>query len=317
MNTNLGPGREFDRIRAMAARWKDRARGLGDDCAIIEVGGDRIAVSVDLSVEGVHFRRDWLTPAEIGYRAAASALSDLAAVAAEPMALLLSIGARADEPDDTFTSLADGVGDAASDAGALIVGGDTSRAESLIVDVCVIGRASAAVGRRGAKPGDRLVVTGPLGGPLAALTAWLAGAPPAPEARARFVRPAPRHAAARFLEANRARAMIDISDGLTSDLGHLLAASGVGAQVDVERIPVLSLARVAAEAAGEAAWHFAARSGEEYELLAALPEDVSDDDLARAPVPLTVFGTIEAESGLRATERGVAVTLPAGYQHFR
>ena len=317
IETKLGAGREFDRIRAMAARWKDRARGLGDDCAILEVGGDRIAVSVDLSVEGVHFRRDWLTPAEIGYRAAASALSDLAAVAAEPMALLLSIGARADEPDDTFTALADGVGDAASDAGALIVGGDTSRAESLIVDVCVIGRASAAVGRRGARAGDRLVVTGSLGGPLAALTAWLAGGTPSAEARARFVRPAPRHAAARFLEANRARAMIDISDGLTSDLGQLLAASGVGAHVDVARIPVLPVARAAAEAAGEAAWHFAARSGEEYELLAAIPEDVSDDDLARAPVPLTVIGTIEAESGLRATERGAAVTLPAGYQHFR
>lgn len=313
----LGPGREFDRIRAMAARWRERAHGLGDDAAILEVGGDRIAVSIDLSVEGVHFRRDWLSPAEIGYRAAAAALSDLAAVAAEPMALLLSMGAPPDEPEETFTGLADGVGDAASDAGAVIVGGDTSRSEQLLVDCCVIGRASAAVMRRGARAGDRIVVTGALGGPLAALTAWLAGASPSAEARARFVRPAPRHAAARFLESLRARAMIDISDGLAADLGQLLVAGGVGATIDVERIPVHAAARPAAQSAGESAWRFAARSGEEYELLAAMPADVSDEDLARAPVPVTVIGTIEAAPGLRATEHGTSVDLPAGHDHFR
>ncbi len=90
LETPLGPGAEFDRIRAMAARWGARARGLGDDCAFLEAGGERLAVSLDLSVEGVHFTREWLTPVEIGYRAAAAALSDLAAVAAEPFALLLA-----------------------------------------------------------------------------------------------------------------------------------------------------------------------------------------------------------------------------------
>ncbi len=208
----------------MAARWKDRARGIGDDCAILEVGGDRIAVSIDISVEGVHFRRDWMTPAEIGYRAAAAALSDLAAVAAEPVAMLLTIGVPADEPEATLAAIADGTGDAAGDVGALIVGGDLTRSDVLLIDCCAIGRASAPVMRAGARPGDRLVVTGALGGPLAALTAWLAGEEPAAEARARFVRPSPRHAAARYLESQRARAMIDISDGLASDLGHLLAA---------------------------------------------------------------------------------------------
>ena len=316
-STPLGPGREFDRIRAMAARWRERAQGLGDDCAVLEVGGDRIAVSVDLSVEGVHFRRDWMSPAEIGYRAAAAALSDLAAMAAEPIALLLTIGARADEPEDTFLGLADGVGDATSDAGALIVGGDLSRAEHLLVDCCVIGRASAMVARKGARPGDRIVVTGALGGPLAALVAWQAGAEPPPDARARFVRPTPRHAAARFLEAHRARAMIDLSDGLASDLGHLLTASGVGAHLDVESIPVHRAARAAAESAGEPPWLFAARSGEEYELIAALPPEVSDVDLAGAPVPVTVIGTIEGEPGLRASAQGKAITLPSGYDHFR
>jgi thiamine-monophosphate kinase len=312
----LGPGREFDRIRAMAARWKDRARGLGDDCAFVESGGERLAVSVDLSVEDVHFRRAWLTPAEIGYRAAAAALSDLAAVAAEPMALLLSVGVPADEAEMTLLGIADGVGDAAGDAGALIVGGDLSTSAKLIVDVVVIGRASAEVRRSGAKPGDRIVVSGALGGPLAALGAWQAGREPAPEARARFARPPTRHTTARFLESHRARAMIDISDGLAADLGHLLAASGVGARVDVTRIPVLAAAREAAAREGESAWRFAARSGEEYELLAAMPPEAGDEVLAAAPVPLTVIGTIEAEPGLRAFDDAGEVTLPGGFDHF-
>ena len=92
LETPLGQGVEFDRIRSLAALWGQRARGLGDDCAFLEAGGERLALSVDLSIEGVHFRREWLAPAEIGYRAAAAALSDLAAVAAEPLALLLAVG---------------------------------------------------------------------------------------------------------------------------------------------------------------------------------------------------------------------------------
>lgn len=316
-DTPLGPGAEFDRIRGFAARWRERARGLGDDCAFIEAGGEVLAVSIDLSVENVHFRRAWLSPAEIGYRAASAALSDLAAVAAEPMALLLALGAPAGEPPATLEGIADGVGDACADAGALIVGGDLSRAEELVVDCCVIGRATAAVRRRGARPGDRLVVTGRLGGPLAALEAWRAGAAPTPGARQRFARPAPRHAAARFLLAHRVRAMIDVSDGLAADLGHLLAASGVGASLRCDAIPVHPDAIAAARAANEPAWRFAARSGEEYELLAALPDSVTDDDLAAAPVPLTVIGTIEAEPGVRATAAGARVTLPAGHDHFR
>jgi len=312
----LGPGREFDRIRAMAARWRERAHGLGDDCAFLDTGGGRIAVSVDLSIEGVHFRRDWLAPAEIGYRAAAAALSDLAAVAAEPLALLLSLGMSAQEPEETALAIADGVGDAVADAGALVVGGDLSRADTIVIDCCVIGRSPAEVRRRGAKPGDRLVVTGALGGPLAALTAWRAGEEPAPEARARFVRPAPRHAAARFLAAHRAHAMIDISDGFASDLAHLLAASGVGARLELERVPVLAVAAAEAARRGESAWSFAARSGEEYELLAALPPDVTDADLADAPAALTVVGWVEAEPGVRATAHGAPAALPAGWDHF-
>ena len=314
--TALGPGGEFDRIRALAALWKDRARGLGDDCAILEVGAERIALSVDMSVEGVHFRRDWLTPAEIGYRAAASALSDLAAVAAEPLALLLAVAMPADEPESTLLELGQGVGDAVSAAGAVVVGGDLSRGDRLTLDCCVVGRASAPVRRAGARPGDLLVVTGALGGPLAALTAWRRGVDPPSAARERFVHPPPRHMAARYLAGLGAHAMIDISDGFAADLGQLLVASGVGARVDVDRLPVHPDAAAAALAAGESAWSFAARSGEEYELVAALPAGLSPNALAAAPAKVTVIGVVEAELGLRAMDRGVAVRLAGGWDHF-
>src|SRR5258708_39963453 len=175
--------------------------------------------------------------------------------------------------------MTDGVGGGAGDGGARVVGGEMSGREKLVLDCCVIGRAGTEIRRKGASPGDRIVVTGALGGPLAALTAWQAGRDPEPEARWRFVRPAQRHDAARFLVAQRARAMIDVSDGLGGDLGQLLAASGVGAHIDVGRIPVLPVARAAAEELGEPAWRFAARSGDAAELLAALSPDVSHLEL--------------------------------------
>lgn len=314
--TPLGPGREFDRIRRMAERWRFVAKGLGDDCAFLESGGSRLAVSIDLSVEDVHFRRAWLTPHEIGYRAAAAALSDLAAVAAEPLALLLALGAPEREPETTLYAVAEGVGEAVRHAGASIIGGDLTRAPVLVVDCCVIGRAERPVPRSGARPGDVLVVTGALGGPLAALSAWDAGREPAPDARHRFARPDPRHSAARYLADLGARAMIDLSDGLGGDLRHLLAASGVGARLDVDRIPVHPAAAREAGVAGLELWAFAVRSGEEYELLAALPADVTDAALAAAPVPLTVIGAVEAKRGLRAFERRVPVALPGGFDHF-
>jgi thiamine-monophosphate kinase len=316
LSTPLGPGREFDRIRRMAERWRFVARGLGDDCAFLEVGDATLAVSIDLAVEDVHFRRAWLSPHEIGYRAAAAALSDLAAVAAEPVALLLAVGAPEQEPESTLHALADGVGEAVRHAGALIVGGDLTRAPQLIVDCCVVGRCAVPVRRSGARPGDVLVVTGSLGGPAAALAAWQAGREPEPDARHRFARPEARHLAARYLVRLGVRAMIDLSDGLGGDLHHLLTASGVGARLDVDRLPVHPAAVREAQRAGEPPWALAVRGGEEYELLAALPPGVTDDLLRAAPVPLTVIGDVEAEPGVRAVHRRLPVTLPGGFDHF-
>lgn len=314
--TPLGPGREFDRIRKMAERWRSVARGLGDDCAFLEAGDAQLAVSIDLSIEDVHFRRAWLSPHEIGFRAAAGALSDLAAVAAEPLAVLLALGAPEKEPESTLHAVADGVGEAVRQAGAAIVGGDLTRAPVLVVDCCVIGRTGAPVRRSGARPGNVLVVTGSLGGPRAALAAWRAGREPSPDARHRFARPEARHGAAKYLASLGARAMIDLSDGLGGDLLHLLAASGVGARLEVDKVPVHTAAQREAQLAGEPAWAFAVRGGEDYELLAALPAGVTEEVLRAAPVPVTVIGAVEEGRGVRAFFHGVPVELPGGFDHF-
>ena len=316
ISTPLGPGREFDRIRRMAERWRFLAKDLGDDCAFLQAGDATLAVSIDLSIEDVHFRRAWLTPQEIGYRAATAALSDLAAVAAEPMALLLAVGAPEREPEATLQAVADGVGEAVRHAGAVIVGGDLTRAPQLVVDCCVIGRCAVPVRRSGARPGDVLVVSGCLGGPAAALAAWQAGREPDPDARHRFARPEARHLTAQYLARLGVRAMIDLSDGLGSDLLHLLSASGVGARIDVDRVPVHPAAAREAQRAGEPAWAMAVRSGEEYELLAALPPGVTDAVLRASPVALTVIGDVESEPGVRAVHRRLPVALPPGFDHF-
>ncbi|MFL5577881.1 MAG: AIR synthase related protein, partial [Gemmatimonadaceae bacterium] len=149
----LGPGREFDAVRDMLRRWGAAASGVGDDCAVLDVpAGERLCVSTDASVEGVHFRAGWLTPREIGWRAAAAALSDLAAAGAAPLGLLLAVSVPARWRPD-LGELADGVGAAARAAGAPIVGGDTTgaAADALSLTVTVLGSAVRPLGRGGAR----------------------------------------------------------------------------------------------------------------------------------------------------------------------
>src|SRR5580765_8976176 len=139
---NLGPGKEFDRIRAIMARLEELLPGnepLGDDCALIPIGGTMLALSIDQSLEGVHFRTDWLDFKEIGFRAAGAALSDLAAEGAEPLGVLVSIGLPSDGKDegsDPAAEIMAGVATMVHNLGAKVLGGDLSRADQYIIDVC-------------------------------------------------------------------------------------------------------------------------------------------------------------------------------------
>jgi thiamine-monophosphate kinase len=308
----LGGGREFDVVRTLLARWGDAARGVGDDAAVLDVpAGERLVVSTDASVEDAHFRRGWLTPEEIGWRAVTSALSDLAAMAAQPIGLVLAL-ALPDSWRDAVDGLADGIGAAARAAGAPILGGDLVRARELGLTVTVFGAARRPVGRDGARPGDTIYVTGALGGPRQAVAAWERGAQPEAAARARFARPTARIAEARWLAERGARALVDLSDGLASDVGHLAAASRVRIVLESARVPRLP----------GAAELDALRGGEEYELALAAPAGLEAGEFeARFGVALTAIGRVAGvASGGGEVEivdaTGARVVFPSGHDHF-
>ena len=305
----LGPGGEFDVIRGLLARWGSRATGIGDDAAVLEVpAGERLVVSTDSSVEGVHFRRDWLTAREIGYRATAAALSDLAAMAATPLGMVIAL-ALPRSWRDALGDLAEGIGDAAELSGTPIVGGDLTGASELSIAVTVFGTARAPLARSGARPGDRICVTGMLGGPARAIAALTAEEAPDADARSRFAHPLPRLREARWLADRGATALVDVSDGLVADAGHLAAASGVRLVLDLDRVPCMAGVEPTAAAA----------SGEEYELLVALPPSAAVHDFEQLfRLPLTEVGRAEAGGtpGVEARSLGSRVAPPRGYDHF-
>ncbi len=316
----LGPGAEFDRIRGIARALGDRASGLGDDCALLPDGSGTLALSTDISVEGVHFRLEWIGLAEIGWRAAAAALSDLAAEGAQPLGVLSAITVPHGATDRDLIQVAGGIGEAAAAVSAAVMGGDLSRGPVWSVAVTVVGRAARPVTRAGARPGDGVWVTGVLGGARAAVAAWRRGDMPADDARRAFARPEPRITAGLWLAAHGARSMLDISDGLAADAAHLAAASDVRLRLTLETVPVAPAAIAEARRLELPVQQFAAEGGEDFELLVALPPEFGDADVrefeAACGIALTRVGTIERGSGVRAELLGRPLELH-GYDHFR
>jgi thiamine-monophosphate kinase len=308
----MGPGREFDAVRALLRVWGDAAAGIGDDGAVLDVpAGSRLVVSTDATVEDVHFRHGWLTPREIGWRATMAALSDLAAMGAAPLGVLLALTVPA-RWREALEELARGIGEAAAHAGAAIVGGDVTDGDRLALAITALGHAARPLSRSGARPGDTLYVTGVLGGPGAALAAWERGAAPRDGDRARFAHPEARIAAGRWLAAHGAHAAIDLSDGLAGDVAHLAAASGVRCVVQLASIPTLAAHDV----------HDVLVSGEEYELLVAAPPlDTDAFREANAGLALTAIGRVEesaeAKGEVAGELDGKRVPIPgAAFDHF-
>ncbi|RCV91788.1 thiamine-phosphate kinase [Billgrantia montanilacus] len=289
------------------------ALGVGDDCALlVPRRGSRLAVSVDTSVAEVHFPT--AAPAEsIGHRALAVSLSDLAAMGAEARWCLMAL-AMTDADDTWLSNFARGFHGLCEASGTSLVGGDVTRGE-LAIGVTVMGEVpeGQALTRGGSRPGDVLAVTGALGGGAGGLALWQRGEKDLEHPLlVRYLRPQPRLGAGQALR-GLATAAIDISDGLLADLGHVLAASGVGARVDVEALP---LAEGLLHALGpERAQQAALGGGDDYELLVSLPADALEEATRRLDglgLALTPIGTITAEPGLS----GVADTALVGWQHF-
>jgi thiamine-monophosphate kinase len=304
----LGPGREFDAIRQMVARWGDRAANIGDDAAVAELPrGDALVATIDSAVEDVHFRRGWLTASEIGYRAAAAALSDIAAMGASPLGMLVAI-AVPDTWRPNLLQIADGVGEVAARWRAPILGGNTTRGRELSITTTVLGSVYGPLTRDAVRPGDRLYVTGRLGACGTALRALIDSADVDPRHREKFARPQPRVAEARWLAAQGAQGAIDVSDGLVADLAHLAAASGVRIELDLDHIPV---------AEGVTPID-AAASGEEYELVVSTPEPLDlQAFMAAFHLPLTpIAHAVAGDPGVEVRRKGRRVANPRGHDHF-
>ena len=306
--SRLGPGPEFDRIRSIAAALGPLAGSIGDDCAVIPDGAGTLVASTDSSVEGVHFRLDWITLEEAGYRAAASALSDLAATGAHVTGLLAAISAPRSASAEELAALMRGVGSVLESTGGVVLGGDLTGGERWSATITVLGRAERVMRRNGARAGDGVWVTGRLGAARTAVQAWFSGTEPGPEARESFVRPIPRLAAGQWLAAHGATAMMDLSDGIAGDAGHLAAASNVRIEIELERVPVHPSVNAQEPAL------FAVAGGEDYELLVCLPGTFAGEQAAG--VPLTRIGTVREGEGAHLLRRGQAAALPSSYNHF-
>ncbi|MEJ2678803.1 MAG: thiamine-phosphate kinase [Gemmatimonadota bacterium] len=303
MVIRLGPGYEFDLIRRFLEDMPPLPDvvqvGPGDDAAVLR---DGTVVSVDMSVEDIHFRRAWLKPEDIGYRAAAAALSDLAAMAAQPVAALAATAFAPQDVPDFAGRVVRGLRQAVEDVGAVLVGGDvTASPGPVVLDITVLGRAEGPVLRSGVRAGDEIWVTGELGGAATAVVALATGEVPPPAAAQAFRHPVPRIAEARWLaEHVDLHALIDLSDGLSGDAGHLAAASGVGITLRSADVPVHP--DLAAGGDERRRIKGALAGGEDYELcLAAAPgavEAVRDAFVERFGLPLTRVGTAQAGAGV-------------------
>lgn len=308
-NTALREGAEFDVVRRMVERWGELAVHIGDDATVLSgASAGSLVVSTDTAVENVDFRRGWLDPREIGYRAAAAALSDLAAMAATPIGILLAMTLPEGWRDD-IDAIADGIGDALKECSTQILGGDLSGGRDLSFTITVLGVTDHPLLRSGAVAGDRVYVTGELGGPGAALRSMSAGVAPNPEYRERFAHPVPRIREAQWLANHGATAATDISDGLAVDLANIAAGSGVSISLSLDKIPKMK----------DIESKDAATSGEEYELAVTSPHALDTARFRRDfGISLTEIGSVEAGQPIvRLFDGGAPVPTPSGYLHFR
>ena len=314
---NLG---EFGLIARVTARFpatENVLLGPGDDAAVVRAADGRVVATTDLLVEGRHFRRDWSSARDVGHKAAAQNLADVAAMGAYPTALLVGFAAPADLPTAWADEFSVGLRDECAAAGAAVVGGDVVSSDTLTIAITALGdlRGAAPVRRDGARPGDLVAVTGNLGLAAAGLALLHAGqAEGHPDCLTAHRRPAPPYPAGPEAARLGATAMIDISDGLLQDLGHIAAASGVGIAVRsadlhppaglVEAVETL----IRGGNAVRSPLDYMLAGGEDHALAATFPPRTS------LPRQWTVIGTVVDGDGV--TVDG-AIPKLSGWDHFR
>ena len=320
------------RLKSMASAGDEVLVGIGDDAAVINGrGGKDLIVCCDLMVEGVHFRTEWTPPGILGRKALAVSLSDIAAMGGVPKFAMVSIALPREVSSEFIDDLFGGLFELAGANGVSIIGGDTSSSrDSVFIDVSVIGECDSgmAVTRRGASIGDTIYVSGSLGASTLGLSLLEDGfrlddSKPS-DARTKAVlkhlAPEPQLKLGRALgEARLASAMIDISDGLSTDLWHILDESDCGAVINAAAIPIAECVRSLASELGVDPLRLSLNSGEEYELLFSCPRANHAQVVALCDslgVAITAIGHIVAEKSLQLELDGILQTLkPQGYQH--
>jgi thiamine-monophosphate kinase len=310
-------------IRRLAQRSSRPSRssvlaGIGDDCAVLRADPkSKILVTTDFTLEGIHFRRDWHPSESVGHRCLARGLSDIAAMGGKPVAAFLSLALPSDLPQSWVRGFLRGVTKLGGRYGVTLAGGDTAQSPGgFLADIIVVGIVprGRAILRSGARPGDRIFVTGELGGSASAVRQMERTKVRARDYSRHFY-PQPRIEVGRALREKRlASAMIDTSDGLSTDLSHICEESGVGAEIDAAAIPRARVGEPSREVDLELALH----GGEDYELLFTVRPGVRIPDQI-AGVTLTHIGRITRKKTmrLRSTEGRSHRLKPLGWEHFR
>jgi thiamine-monophosphate kinase len=301
-------------IRAVLPPDPSAIVGVGDDAAVLFVPDGRVVASTDLLIEGKHFRRDWSGPQDIGAKAAAQNLADIAAMGALPMALLFGLAIPGGIEVAWVLDVARGMADECGRAGATIAGGDVSSADTVMLGITALGHLAGRepVTRGGARVGDVLAISGPVGWSAAGLALLQAGAAESSPVASRLAsahrRPQPDYGAGPQAAAAGATAMIDVSDGLVADLGHIAETSHVTLNVDTGSLPGVADLSAAADSTGADWREWALAGGEDHALAATFPtaEDV--------PASWTVIGTADRGEGVLVN--GQTWDAVAGWDHF-
>jgi thiamine-monophosphate kinase len=306
----VGEFRLIERFTRHFATTPAVVLGPGDDAAVVTAPDGRVVACTDMLVEGNHFRRDWCSAADVGHKAAAANLADIAAMGARPTALLAAVAAPQDLPAEWLDGLASGLAAEAAAVGAAVVGGDTTRGELLTVTVTALGdlEGREPVTRSRARPGDVLALAGRIGWAAGGLNVLSRGFRSPGALVGAYRRPQPPYAAGRDAALMGVRAMIDVSDGLLADVGHIADDSGVAIDVDTTALPVPEPMRNAAEALGADARGWLLSGGEDHALAAAFPPDVL------LPEGWRRIGTVTEGAGV--TVDGHRWTGPTGWDHF-
>jgi thiamine-monophosphate kinase len=308
------------RVRRKSLPGPEVVVGIGDDCAVLRIpAGHEALLTTDFSLEGIHFRRSWHSPEVIGHRSLTRGLSDIAAMGGIPLAAFVSLALPQTMPQAWVDRFYQGLLNLAERFSVTLAGGDTARSpRGVMADIVVWGAIAKgkAILRSGARPGDRIYVTGSLGGSAATLALLRSRKTEMPRP-ARFPAhffPTPRIGVGRALqEKTLASAMIDISDGLSTDLSHICDESGVGAEIDTEAIPCAKIGRPAKQVP----LRFALHGGDDYELLFTAPSGKPVPSVL-AGVAITQVGRVTRRKGMILRERnGKAVRLnQQGWEHF-